>query len=117
FLYLSEVNMFNPNYGAVFGTENGYSRQGITMVRYSDPNITWETAKKTNFAMELGLMDKMSLVAEYYTEKRENILQQRVATPASMGLAAQPYANIGEARGRGVDLSLEYNHAFTNGLL
>ncbi|HWK56711.1 MAG TPA: TonB-dependent receptor [Parapedobacter sp.] len=117
FLYLSEVNMFNSSYGAVFGTENGYSRQGITMVRYSDPNITWETAKKTNFAMELGLMDRLSLVAEYYTEKRENILQQRVATPASMGLAAQPYANIGEATGRGVDLALEYNHAFTNGLL
>ncbi|WP_244518646.1 SusC/RagA family TonB-linked outer membrane protein [Parapedobacter composti] len=115
FLYLSEVNMNDPNYGAVFGMDNTYSRNGISVSRYSDENITWEMAKKTNFALELGLFNRMQLTAEYYTELRENILQTRVATPASMGLAAQPAANIGKAKGRGIDLALEYNHAMSNG--
>lgn len=115
FLYLSEVNMNNPDYGAVFGMDNGYSRNGISVSRYSDQNITWETAKKTNFALEMGLFNRMQLTAEYYTELRENILQTRAATPASMGLAAQPQANIGKARGRGIDLALEYTHSMLSG--
>ncbi|WP_324371435.1 TonB-dependent receptor [Pedobacter sp.] len=112
FLYLSEVNMDNASYASVFGRDNGYTRNGITVGRYSDQSITWETAKKMNLAVELGLFNKLQVIAEYYTEKRENILQQRASTPASMGLWVQPYANIGKAKGRGVDVQIEYNHSF-----
>jgi len=116
FLYLSEVNMNNASYGSVFGRDNGYQRNGITVSRYSDRAITWETAKKSNVALELGLFNKLQIIAEYYTEKRENILQQRASTPASMGLWVQPYANIGKAKGQGVDVQMEYNHSFSKGL-
>jgi TonB-linked SusC/RagA family outer membrane protein len=114
FLYLSEVNMNNASYAAIFGRDNGYTRNGITVSRYSDQDITWETAKKMNTAVELSLFNKLDIIAEYYTEKRENILQQRVSTPASMGLWVQPYANIGKAKGKGVDVQLAYNHSFNN---
>ncbi|RYZ52992.1 MAG: SusC/RagA family TonB-linked outer membrane protein, partial [Sphingobacteriales bacterium] len=114
FLYLSEVNMNNASYSSIFGRDNGYGRNGITVSRYSDQNITWETAKKMNVALELGLFNKVEVIAEYYTEKRDNILQQRVSTPASMGLWVQPYANIGKAQGRGVDVQVAYNHSFNN---
>ncbi|RZM27026.1 MAG: TonB-dependent receptor [Pedobacter sp.] len=114
FLYLSEVNMNNATYASVFGRDAGYSRNGITVSRYSDQDITWETAKKMNVAVELGLFNKLEVIAEYYTEKRDNILQQRVSTPASMGLWVQPYANIGKAQGRGIDVQMSYNHSFNN---
>ena len=114
FLYLSEVNMNNASYAAIFGRDNGYTRNGITVSRYSDREITWETAKKMNVALEMGLFNKVEVIAEYYTEKRANILQQRVSTPASMGLWAQPYANIGKAKGKGVDVQIAYNHSFNN---
>ena len=114
FLYLSEVNMSNASYAAIFGRDNGYTRNGITVSRYSDQDITWETAKKMNLAVELSLFNKLDIIAEYYTEKRENILQQRVSTPASMGLWVQPYANIGKAKGKGVDVQMSYNHSFNN---
>lgn len=116
FLYLSEVNMDNASYASVFGRDNGYTRNGITVSRYSDQNITWETAKKMNIAVELGLFNRAQITAEYYTENRENILQQRASTPASMGLWVQPYANIGKAKGRGVDIQAEYNHSFNRNL-
>lgn len=69
---------------------------------------------KTNFALEFTLFDDLNVTAEYYTERRKSILQQRASIPASMGLWVQPYANLGEAKGSGVDLSLDYNKYFAN---
>lgn len=115
FLYLSEVNPNDENRRAVFGTNNGYSRNGVSISRYSDLNITWETAKKTNIALELGISKRWNIIAEYFREHRTNILQSRASTPASMGLWATPAANIGEAKGEGIDFSLDYNQSFLNG--
>ncbi|WP_245977404.1 SusC/RagA family TonB-linked outer membrane protein [Albibacterium indicum] len=115
FLYLSEVNPNDENRRAVFGTNNGYPRNGVSISRYSDLNITWETAKKTNIALELGISKRWNIIAEYFREHRTNILQSRASTPASMGLWATPAANIGEAKGEGIDFSLDYNQSFLNG--
>ena len=114
FLYLSNVNMNDANRGAVFGRDNGYSRSGISISRYSDPTITWEKAKKLNLGLEVSLFDQVQIQADVYKEVRSNILQSRVATPAEMGLSAQPQANIGKAEGKGVDLSIDYNKSFNN---
>ncbi|MDR1224002.1 MAG: TonB-dependent receptor [Tannerella sp.] len=116
FLFLSEVSMNSAERAAVFGRDNGYSRNGVAISRYSDPNITWEIAKKANIGLEVGLFDKVVLQADIYKEKRSNILQQRVSTPAEMGLSAQPQANIGKAEGKGIDLSIDYNHSFNANL-
>jgi len=116
FLYLSEVNVNDPDRSAVFGRNNGESRNGVSISRYSDLNITWETAAKTNIAIELGLWNKWNFVGEYFREHRTNILQSRASTPASMGLWQTPAANIGEATGEGLDMSLDYNDHFMNGM-
>jgi len=116
FLYLSEVNVNDPDRSAVFGRNNGEGRNGVSISRYSDLNITWETAAKTNIAIELGLWNKWNFTGEYFREHRTNILQTRASTPASMGLWQTPAANIGEATGEGVDLSLDYNQHFMNGM-
>jgi TonB-linked SusC/RagA family outer membrane protein len=112
FLFLSEVSMNASARAATFGRDGGYSRNGVAISRYSDPNITWEIAQKTNIGLEIGLFDKLTLQADVYQDKRRNILQRRVSTPAEMGLSAQPQANIGKAEGKGIDLSLDYNHSF-----
>lgn len=109
FLYLSNVNMSSNSYGATFGEDWGYSRPGIEIERYSDPEITWETAIKSNFAIELGIGDGLNIIAEYYHEKRENILQERKTIPGTMGLWVTPLVNVGKAKGYGYDLSLDYN--------
>ncbi|MFD2537663.1 SusC/RagA family TonB-linked outer membrane protein [Sphingobacterium chuzhouense] len=116
FLYLSEVNVNDPSMSAVFGRNNGESRNGVSISRYSDLNITWETAAKTNFAVELGLWNRWNFIGEYFREHRTNILQQRASSPASMGLWQTPAANIGEATGQGVDMSLDYNQHFSNSM-
>ncbi|NML41009.1 TonB-dependent receptor [Chitinophaga sp. G-6-1-13] len=116
FFYLSNVNMNDASKGAVFGRENGYSRPGISLSRYSNPNISWETAKKANLGIEVGLFGKLDVQVELYMEHRTNILMTRNATPATMGLSAQPKANVGAAQGKGMDISFDYNHSIKKDL-
>lgn len=112
FFYLSEVNMDDAGRRAVFGQEYNTSYDGITINRYANPYISWEKSYKQNFALELGLWNELNIVAEYFTEKRDNILMTRASIPNTMGLTATPRANVGEASGRGVDMMLEYQKSW-----
>jgi TonB-linked SusC/RagA family outer membrane protein len=113
FLYLSNVS-FNGN-SVMFGTSptgsDRYSNSTVSISRYANDQITWETSKKSNYAMELSLYD-VDIVAEYYTEHREGILMKRTNIPQTMGLWADVYANLGEAKAKGIDISLDYNKVF-----
>ena len=115
FLYLSQVNMNNSDYGFQFGLLNGGEPlNGINISRYANPYIGWEVARKTNLALEFVWKDSFHLTTEVYEERRDDILQTRTSTPASMGLASQPQANLGKAMGRGLDVELNYNRTFAN---
>lgn len=113
FFYLSEVNRTGAM-GATFGENFNVSRPGYNISRYANPAITWETAIKKNIAIELGLFNKINFIGEYFTEYRDNILMTRASVPTTMGLSAITMANVGEASGQGVDLSLDYSEFFTN---
>jgi TonB-linked SusC/RagA family outer membrane protein len=112
FFFLSNVDM-NAT-GSVFGREKGYSRTGVSITRYANNDITWETSRKMNLALELGLFDNIEIMAEYFTEHRSNILMDRAFIPSSMGLAAPIRANVGEASGEGIDLSIDYSQHINN---
>lgn len=116
FFYLSEVNLNNSAKGYIFGQDFSVQPNGVSISRYENDKITWETSRKMNLGIELGLFNDFEIMADYYTEHRTNILMSRTYIPASMGLQATPASNVGEAQGKGVDLSIDYNHNFQNGL-
>lgn len=120
FFYLSEVNMSDDTRRASFGSLEGagyYTLNGIRILRYANEDITWETAAKKNIALEIGLFNKLNITAEYYNELRKNILMTRATIPVTMGLATNNVrANVGEASGRGTDISIDYSDNFKNGL-
>ncbi|MFV0268416.1 MAG: SusC/RagA family TonB-linked outer membrane protein, partial [Draconibacterium sp.] len=116
FFYLSNVDLDNSNRGYQFGNNFNYSRPGVSISRYADSNISWETAYKTNIGIELGLLKKINLQTDYFTETRANILQTRANIPSSMGLQATPSANIGEASAEGIDVSIDYNEYLSQDL-
>ena len=110
FFYLSNVDM-NANYRAASfgnGLGAGSTLNGVNISRYANEDITWEKSTKANLALELGLYDKLKITAEVYSEQRKNILMSRAAIPVTMGLTADVRANVGEASGKGTDLSFEY---------
>ncbi|TKG94401.1 SusC/RagA family TonB-linked outer membrane protein [Puteibacter caeruleilacunae] len=116
FFYLSEVNMNDGKRKASFGRDNGYSKNGVRVSRYANPDITWEKAYKTNIALEVGLWEKLTIQAELFNEKRTNILMTREAVPNTMGLQSDIKANVGEASGKGVDLNVDYKQSWDNGM-
>lgn len=118
FFYLSNVNMNDGARGAYFGRDfdNGQYSTGVSVSRYSNPEITWETSKQKNIALEVGLFNKLNIIAEYYTQNRNNILMTRASIPVTMGFSAPIRANVGKATGKGTDISLDYTETLTNGL-
>jgi TonB-linked SusC/RagA family outer membrane protein len=114
FFYLSNVNMEAG--GASFGRENGYTRTGVTVTRYANQDITWETARKMNIALELGFFDKLQIQADYFSEDRYNILMSRENIPSTMGLSSPVRSNVGRAAGKGIDMSADFSHSFGNAL-
>lgn len=113
FFYLSQVNMSDGGRGAYFGENLQNGGPGIRINRYANTNITWETSVKQNYAVELGLWEKLNIIAEYFTENRHNILMTRAAIPSTMGLQAAVRANVGEASARGVDIQADYQQSWS----
>ncbi|GGK47968.1 MULTISPECIES: SusC/RagA family TonB-linked outer membrane protein [Flavobacteriaceae] len=113
FFYLSQVNLNAGGYQT--GENFGFFQNGVSIQRYANENITWETGKKMNVGFELGLFDKLDLDVDIFREDRENILADRVI-PSSLGLQAGVRANIGEARSEGIDGTLVYTENFKNGI-
>lgn len=119
FFYLSQVNLNNSSYAYTWGNDfaNQHKVNGVNVLRYGNEDITWETSRKTNIGIELGLFNDMELQVDVYQDYRYNIFMERASIPSSMGLQSKIKANIGEAVSRGIDVSLDYNKAFSNGLI
>lgn len=116
FFYSSDVNL-NGGGGAEFGTNRGYSRNGVAINNYPDPDVTWETSRQFNLALEFTFLKNLNIVAEYYNYNRYNILQKRAFIPSTSGLEADIYANLGKANSRGIDISADYKQQIGNDLL
>ncbi|HMI05440.1 MAG TPA: TonB-dependent receptor, partial [Pedobacter sp.] len=116
FFYLSTVNMNSAAKGAAFGTDFTYRQNGVVVSRYDNKLITWETARKMNLGLELGLFNKIDIQVDYFTEYRDKILMNRASIPTTMGLSAPVRANVGEASGNGIDMSLDFTQNFSNTL-
>ncbi|WNH13718.1 SusC/RagA family TonB-linked outer membrane protein [Thalassobellus suaedae] len=111
FFYLSQVNLNDGNYTYPTGEAYDYRNGGISIGRYANDQITWETAKKLNLGIELGLFNDLTFEVDFFSEKREDILTDRII-PSTLGLQAGVRANVGEAKSQGIDGSLVYNKSF-----
>lgn len=107
FYYQSNVNLDGGN-PATFGTNNGYTRNGVTILNYANPDITWETSRQLNLGVEATLFKDFNIIAEVYKYHRYNILQTRTSIPATMGLESDIAANIGTANSKGIDIQADY---------
>ena len=117
FFYLSEVNLQSPSYGFTWGSDFNNFYQGYVIDRYSNQNVTWEVAEKTNYGLELGLFNSLNFQIDYFTEHRSRIYMSRDYIPSTMGLTTTISSNLGEVNSKGVDFSLDYNKAFDSGLI
>ena len=114
FFYLSNVNLAAGN-GPRFGLDmNKPNFRPITsIIRYGNNNITWEVANKLDVGFEMNLFNDFKIIADYFREDRNNILQTRASITDEMGVEDpnNVKANIGQAFSNGFDASVDYNKA------
>lgn len=92
------------NYGSAGANGGG----GIRVGDVENLSASWEEATKMNVGVELSLLDKVRVQADYFHEKRTGIFLQRAGLPAIVGLSVIPYTNIGETMNQGFDGTVEY---------
>jgi len=115
FFYLSDVELANGPNWAQFGFANQYERKGVFIRSYQNNNITWETSRQTNLAVEASLFKGLNIVAEVYKNHRYDILRDRYI-PSTEGLESTVSTNLGKVDSKGIDLSADYSKSFSNGL-
>lgn len=117
FPYTSNVDLSAGN-GFTFGESFNNSRNGVFISRYENQGITWEVGKKLNLGIDIGLFNKLTLNVDVFKENREGIFLQRNTIPGTLGVGdTRPYANLGEVENRGMDITLDFNHAFNKDLI
>ena len=114
FAYITNIN--NPEGDAYrFGNNTlGYkSYIGWEEGAVGVSDLTWETVKKTNLGIELGLWRMLDLQLDFFHDRREDIFMQRSNFPASAGFTEGPWANYGVVVNRGLDAQLTLNKQIT----
>lgn len=93
------------------------SQSGIVEGNLGNDKVTWEIAKKANIGFELqAFKNRLSLEADLFQEKREDILVRRgdVPTHSGLDLGKLPAQNLGKVTNKGVELALSYRQKFGN---
>jgi TonB-linked SusC/RagA family outer membrane protein len=118
YLYLNgPYTLGNGGYQAVVFGEAGVNMTRFNMYRegkIGNPDVTWERAKKLNVGAELKLLSNhLSITADYFEEKRDNILW-RLSTVPELVAAELPAANIGKVENKGYEIEVGYDHTIGN---
>jgi len=98
---------FNP---LLFIADNGTSfNQALQEGVVPNRGVTWETAIQQNIGIDLQFLSgNLAVTADYFKNKREDILWARNASvPSSTGMSL-PDENIGEVENKGVDFNIEF---------
>jgi TonB-dependent starch-binding outer membrane protein SusC len=112
-----DTYQFLSSYGFITGTTSIYTfnqnveNKLLSELRIPNPNVTWEVANQSNIGFDGSILNKkLSFSAEYFYNKRTNILWYRNASvPSTSGLTL-PRENIGEVANQGFEIQLNYHN-------
>lgn len=106
FQYLSSYSISD---GSVMGSSRVYS-VGLAQGGATNPNITWEVANIYNVGFEsISLNNKLSLNADFFYERRNNILVRRNASVPNFTGITLPDVNYGIVDSKGFEIVTGYN--------
>lgn len=89
-----------------------YQVYGASPDNFGNPYLKWETVESTNIGLDFGLFsNRISGSMEYYIKNSKDMLV-REPVPQYVGFSSNPYANVGEMRNQGFELSLTYKDIF-----
>ena len=99
-------------WGYNFGFENNAWWNGAVEQRLGNRNVTWETALKQNYGLDMNFLDnRLKVTAEYFREDRKDILISRKTIPLLTSLSASllPVVNMGKVKNQGYEIEITWN--------
>lgn len=81
-----------------------------------DPTLTWESVTTLDFGTDARFLDnKVGVTIDWYQRKTLNMLSPGEIVPSTIGASA-PRRNFGELTNNGIEIAIDFNHTFSNGL-
>ncbi len=114
FLYRPSSYSYGGGYylGEVGSTYNYYT--GSSEGKIGNPNLTWEKSTKLNIGFELNILkNKVQIGADWFNEKRNNILADKGTVPIIVG-ATLPSYNFGKMKNSGFECDILYRSQIRN---
>jgi len=79
-------------------------------------DITWQDFQTTDFGIDMRLFNsKIGVTFDWYRRDTKNMLVPNETTTATYGIGA-PIGNYGNLRTNGWEISMDFNHRFSNGI-
>ncbi|MDE6521229.1 MAG: TonB-dependent receptor [Muribaculaceae bacterium] len=118
FMYLADPFVVNntglaqrDGYAYFFGVgkDNSAVQPGATQTAKNNPDVTWETAVKQNYAVEANFFNnQLKASFDYYRENRKNILLQNYNSSVLLGYDI-PFTNFGQVKSWGWEVSVGWS--------
>ena len=109
FLYLPDSWTITGDGGGYnFGTGNSSNVPVASESKIGNPNVTWETASKQNYGVDLHLFDhRLKASFDYFIEHRRNILITQHTKPSYLAMQL-PTMNLGKVDNKGYEISVKW---------
>ena len=115
FLYIDSFSL--GSVGFTTGEDWNTTKKGPFVNQYGVVNGGWERSRKFDIGLDLNLFRNWNITADYFHERRYNILIHREAWPESLGYyTAKPWKNMGEVSNWGFEFSSNYHQQITKDL-
>ena len=114
FLYLPGSYGYGQNNdhngpGGFFGQNFGNAKPGAWEATQSNPYAKWETAVKQNYGLDFNILnDHLSVSADYFIEKRRDILRTPDYLPGILGMTL-PAINVNKVENKGFEIQAKWN--------
>lgn len=103
------------------GSFNNWLISNAKLYQFSTPgsvsgSITWQDITTLNLGIDARTLNNdLGFLLEWFTRDTENMIVPQEGLPVTFGTGA-PQGNFGSLRTNGVEIQVDYNHRFKNGL-
>lgn len=107
FLYLPDSYILSTG-SYSFGSGSNYVLNGAKESKIGNPNVTWETAAKQNYGIDLHFFDsRLKTTFDYFIEHRRDILISRQLNPGYLAVSL-PIVNMGKVDNKGYEITVRW---------
>lgn len=100
---------------ANFGTYNNSWLQGARELTMGNPNVTWETAFKQNYGLDVHFFrDRLTLGVDVFYENRKNILVSNSSVLPGVTALKPNSVNFGKVDNHGYEITLKWEDSKRN---